>query len=1022
MKQSILLKAKCVLLIAAIIVGSVVCSDSAAAAESKQQRDQRMEWWRDARFGMFIHWGLYAIPAGEWKGKTNHAEWIRTTAQIPIETYDKFVDQFNPVKFDADQWVRMAKRAGMKYIVITSKHHDGFCLWDSKQTDYDVMSTPFRRDILQELTDACKKHGIRMCFYHSIMDWHHPDYLPRRNWEKDRPTEGADYGRYITHMKKQLSELIAKYDPGVLWFDGEWEGTWTHEMGKDLYSYMLGLKSDIIVNNRVDKGRRGMQGLTEEGDYRGDFGTPEQEIPDQGLPGMDWESCMTMNNHWGWNKNDKNFKSTEDLVRKLIDIASKGGNFLLNIGPKADGTFPQESIDRLEQMGRWMEAYGESIYGTQASPFDKPSWGRCTQKKLANGNTRLYLHVFEWPKNGRLIVPGLVSKPIKASLMGEGRELATEAGGTFVAVSVPEEMPNKIATVIALEIKGKPEIVKINPYADETPEQRDARMKWWRQARFGMFIHWGVYSVPAGTYDGKRIGGIGEWIMNRGKIPVERYKKYAREFNPVKYDPDKWVRLAKEAGMKYIVITSKHHDGFALFDSKVTDWDIVDATPYGKDLLKPLAEACKRHGIRLGFYYSQAQDWNHPGGAASGGHWDKAQDGDMDEYIQKIAMPQVREILSNYGKLGVLWWDTPTGMNKERAEMLLPLINLQPGIITNNRLGGGYGGDLSTPEQRIPATGIPGQNWETCMTMNGTWGYKSYDDNWKSTETLIRNLVDIASKGGNYLLNVGPTSLGEIPEPSIERLKAVGEWMKVNGESIYATSASPFAKLAWGRCTKKLHDGGATLYLHVFDWPENGILQVPGLRNKVKKARLLATSQVMIATPNEEGVAVDLPAEPLDAVDTVVVLEVEGELIVEKTLPRQANDGTMALMAATADIHTENNSQAAQVEDIGGKSSIGWWTDSRTWVGWKFKMDKPGTYDVVAEIACQSGSCKFEVKVGDSKWQVTPQNTGSYQSFRTYKIGKVEIAKAGTKLLEIRPVRSSWSPINLRSVVLQPAK
>ncbi len=309
----------------------------------------------------------------------------------------------------------------------------------------------------------------------------------------------------------------------------------------------------------------------------------------------------------------------------------------------------------------------------------------------------------------------------------------------------------------------------------ETKEEKDERMKWWREARFGMFIHWGVYSVPAGTYKDKKIEGIGEWIMLRGKIPIKEYREYAKKFNPVKYDPDEWVKLAKEAGMKYIVITSKHHDGFALFDSKVTDWDIMDATPYGKDLLKPLAEACRKHNIKLGFYYSQAQDWTHPGGAAKRGHWDKAQDGSMDDYIRDIAVPQVKEILGNYGKIAVLWWDTPVKMTSKRAEMLLPLIKLQPGIIINNRLGGGYKGDTDTPEQHIPSTGIQGRDWETCMTMNGTWGFKSYDHNWKSPEILIRNLVDIASKGGNYLLNVGPTSEGLIPEPSIERLKKIGK-------------------------------------------------------------------------------------------------------------------------------------------------------------------------------------------------------------------------------------------------------
>jgi len=284
-------------------------------------------------------------------------------------------------------------------------------------------------------------------------------------------------------------------------------------------------------------------------------------------------------------------------------------------------------------------------------------------------------------------------------------------------------------------------------YDNETQEERDARMGWWREARFGMFVHWGVYAVPAGIYGSQQTTGTGEWIMHRAKIPVATYREYAKGFNPVKYDPDAWVQLAKEAGMKYLVITSKHHDGFALFDSRATEWDVAAATPYGRDLLKPLAAACRKHGIKLGFYYSQAQDWTHPGGAAAGGHWDEAQDGSMDDYIRDIAVPQVKEILTNYGPIAILWWDTPVDMNPERAEMLLPLLEMQPGIIHNNRLGGGYEGDLSTPEQHIPDTGIPGRDWEVCMTMNGTWGFRSWDHDWKSTQVLIRNLVDIASKG-----------------------------------------------------------------------------------------------------------------------------------------------------------------------------------------------------------------------------------------------------------------------------------
>ena len=423
-------------------------------SETKQQKEQRMEWWKDARFGLFIHWGLYAVPAGEWKGQTNHAEWIRTTAQIPLNEYEKFVPQFNPVKFNAAEWVQLAKAAGMKYIVITSKHHDGFCMFDTKQTDFDIMSTPFHRDVMKELSEACQKEGIQLCFYHSIMDWHHPDYLPRREWEKDRPAVGANFSNYVSYMKNELKELLTHYGKiGVLWFDGEWENTWTHERGKDLYQYVRTLQPSIIINNRVDVGREGMQGLTKEG-FVGDFGTPEQEIPATGIPGADWESCMTMNNNWGYNSHDNNWKSSEDLIQKLIDIASKGGNFLLNVGPTSEGVFPQAAIERLKDIGSWMDVNGGSIYGTKASPFKKLSWGRCTQKSI-NGGTRLFLHVFDWPADGKLIVPGLGSQPLNCFALADKTKLRTEKKGSDYIIDVSSVAKQNYATVIVIDVKGK---------------------------------------------------------------------------------------------------------------------------------------------------------------------------------------------------------------------------------------------------------------------------------------------------------------------------------------------------------------------------------------------------------------------------------------------------------------------------------------------------------------------------------------------------------------------------------------
>jgi alpha-L-fucosidase len=553
----------------------------------------------------------------------------------------------------------------------------------------------------------------------------------------------------------------------------------------------------------------------------------------------------------------------------------------------------------------------------------------------------------------------------------------------------------------------------------ETPAQRDARMKWWRDARFGMFIHWGVYSVPAGTYHGKQIGGIGEWIMNTGKIPVAEYRQFARQFNPVKFNADQWVRTAKNAGMKYIVITSKHHDGFGMFDSKVTDWCLTKASPFKRDPLKELSAACQREGIKLGFYYSQAQDWNHAGGAAIGGHWDKAQEGSMDEYIEKIAVPQVRELLTGYGPIAVLWWDTPMDMTRQRAEKFLPLLKLQPGIITNDRLGGGFAGDTNTPEQEIPATGFRNRDWETCMTMNDTWGYKSYDHNWKSPETLIHNLIDIASKGGNYLLNVGPTSEGLIPAASVQRLKEVGRWMHRNGESIYGTTASPFKKLPWGRATKKLDASGATLYLHVFHWPDDGRLVVPGLKNEVQAAWLLVDAEQKPLGTQREGddLVLTLPAQAPDPFASVVVLKVKGSLEIESPVGGQAANGSIYLPASEAICHGGQ----IRYESGGSRDNIGFWLDPADWVEWQFLVKKPGVFTVTVEIAAQ-GPGRFTLSVGDKHLTAQSPVTGDYGKFTTLALGKIEIPSAGKTSLAVKAVREGWQPVNVKAITLVPVK
>jgi len=433
---------------------------TAQTTESPAARDARMQWWRDARFGLFIHWGLYAVPAGEYQGRRSRevGEWIMSWANIPRVEYEKCAPQFNPAKFDAAEWVRIAKDAGMKYIVITSKHHDGFAMFDSRASTYDIVdATPYRRDLMKALSAEAKRQGLRFGIYYSILDWHHPSQFIEKAG-KD-PTAGdfnnqmrpGQKGDYLKYMSAQLGEIVTQYDPDVLWFDGEWVDWWTEEDGQAVYADLRRRKPSILVNNRVGKGRRGMEGLNRsDRTYAGDFGTPEQQIPVSGLPGVDWESCMTMNDTWGFKSYDENWKSAETLVRNLVDTASKGGNYLLNVGPTGEGLIPSASVERLAAMGRWMKVNGQAIYGTSASPFTaRLPWGRATSKP-----GHIYLIVFNWPANGTLSVPAIGQRITTATLLAEpGTEVAVTATADGFTLTLPTRAPDAVATVIDLTVR-----------------------------------------------------------------------------------------------------------------------------------------------------------------------------------------------------------------------------------------------------------------------------------------------------------------------------------------------------------------------------------------------------------------------------------------------------------------------------------------------------------------------------------------------------------------------------------------
>ena len=542
---------------------------------------------------------------------------------------------------------------------------------------------------------------------------------------------------------------------------------------------------------------------------------------------------------------------------------------------------------------------------------------------------------------------------------------------------------------------------------------REKRLQWWREARFGMFIHWGLYAVPAGEWKGKPIAGLGEWIMNRAKIPVAEYEPLARQFNPVKFNADEWVAVAKSAGAKYIVITSKHHDGFAMYGSKVSKYNIVDATPFHRDPLKELAAACQKAGIRLCFYYSQTQDWHEPDGNGNTWDWPDESKKNFTRYLEDKVKPQVRELLTNYGPIGLIWFDTPRVITKEQSLELAALVHkLQPDCIVSGRIGHDAGDYDSAGDNQI-SVGLVKRDWETPVTMNDTWGFKKDDSNWKSPAVLIRQLCQIASRGGNYLLNVGPTAEGLIPQPSVERMAQIGQWLRVNSEAVNGSHPSPFPyELPWGLITTK----PGKVYLHVFDWPKKELV-LYGLKSKVSKAYLLAgNSALTIEQKSDKAVDLDslriqLPAAAPDKNDSIVALDLAGQLQVDTSLQQQP-DGVVTLAAYLGKIHNA----AGQGMQLDSRGVVEKWGRKDDWIDWDFKVTRPGTFEVVLVtseqkyggrweggqvVAIEAAGQQIIYAVGNNGKEENPGN--AYWPYVLSKAGRLKIDKAGKVHLSLKP-------------------
>jgi alpha-L-fucosidase len=953
--------------------------------------DPHLQWWKEARFGMFIHWGPVALSGGEigWS-RSNTGPRFPNYGHTPAAEYDKLYLRFNPVKFDAKQWVDIAKRNGMKYLVLTVVHHDGFLLWDSKASAYNIMNTPFGRDVVAELAVASREAGIRFCIYYSVPDWHDPDCR-----------DPVNNPRYVERMNAQLTEVLTKYGKiPLIFFD--YDGFPSPADPVATAALARKLSPGVILSNRLDVIDTDESHGTVLGN--GDYATPEQFVGSYGdqLP---WETNMTIGDQWSFKPNDR-IKDARKCIEILLATIGGDGNLLLNVGPTPEGDIEERQVKVLDEVGAWVNANREAIYATRGGPF-------VATREYASTRTAdaIYVHAMQL-RSGTVRLPPLPVKISSARTLDGGAEVEVRQSTSGVQLVVPEGAQRKPVTVIKLtlaegspmqlapiyapsrsgsfayrkpvefssavapqfmhngaavvddddktywtpgrapgafdkawrsmihyrskeaaslwlhsgtltvdlqqpqtvarvvlkekidgryapvtkwrvecevdgawkpvvsgerigaflsevfaapvraqkfrltvEADGRPAIAEFQLLPDVPALPQQGAIDRWRDMRFGMFIHWGPVSLK-----GTEIG----W--SRGaEVPIAEYDQLYKQFNPTQFDADEWVKIAKAAGMKYVVLTTKHHDGFCLWDTKQSDHNIM-RTPFQRDVTRELADACKRHGLGFGTYYSTC-DWHHPNFplGSPGGSTLKST-ADLDAY-NRFLDAQVKELITEYGPLVTMWFDVPQEFDEPRGQAVINRVRaLQPDILVNDRTGAR--GDFATPEQYIGEY-RDDRPWETNMTLCQQWAWKP-NDKMKSLEECLHTLARTVGGDGNFLFNVGPTPEGVIEARQADRLREMGEWLRTYGPSIYGTRGGPWKPT--GNLVSTRRD--RTVYVHVLKWPTSGTVTLPALDRKVESARVFAGKPVSVVEKDGRW-TIDVPADQRHSIDTIIELTLD---------------------------------------------------------------------------------------------------------------------------------------------------
>lgn len=975
--------------ILAVCLSAVGCMQQNVVVPNERQKE-----WADAEVGVMFHFDMQVFnPDYQWRQFGTHPD----------------VSTFNPVDLDTDQWLEAASRIGAKYAVLVAKHCCGFSLWPTEAHDYSVKNTPWRNgegDIVKDFVASCRKFGIKPAIYASTSA---NGYYWVDNPGVVQPGGPYTQEEYIACVEKQLTELWSNYgDLFEIWFDG---GVLAMEKGgADVLSLVRRLQPDAIafqgpyghpnlirwVGNEVGTapypcwattdsttnadGTKVIEGL--HGDPAAPFWCPGES--DCTLRHND-----TRQGGWMWAPGEEDrLYEVGELVGKYETSVGRNSNLLLGLVINDRGLVPDGDVRRLEEFGNAIkEKYGnplKTVSGTGKSfliNFDEPTVvdHAVMQEDITCGE-RVLKYVLE----GHLTSGEWVT-------LASGTNIGHKHIDLFDAAEV------KALRLKIINCKAKPVISNFSAFG---PKPRSVQQARFEDGNYAMFIHFGLYSQLEGVWNGKTYFGNAEWIMNGNQagIPVDEYMALASGFNPSEFDAEEIVRLAKDAGMKYIIITSKHHEGFAMFDSDADDFNIHDATPCGRDLMKELADACHRNGLGIGFYYSQFQDWTAPGGFRGPETDGSGRRVSFDEYFRNKVVPQVTELLTNYGEIQLIWFDTPGDMQAHYSEELVDLVHkLQPGTLVSSRVGNGMGDYETLGDMEVPLKNISGL-WEGIDVTQAGWGYSRNDSEWKSPSFIVNELVATIARGGTFMMNVGPTSKGVIPPQAAESLRKAGEWVHKYPKVVYGAGPSPWGHaMPWGDVVT--NDG--KLYLIVNEWPADGKLWLPGMKNSNILAAGTYEGRTLDFSMKDGWGCIELPDRRTDLIASVMEVTVDdrsfiGTIGIDPSLPTEIN----------VDFGEHGNCRPRYDNWM---DKFGEWKFKHTicdltadsWFDWTVDFQKPGYYNVDIELKGDV-SVLWRLELDGEPVLLNDQVTSNRYAWQ--RLGWIRIDEAGPHCICIRPL------------------